>query len=69
MYLLLYQSYAVFDGTTQDTSEYYEIHTQYKVLVEELLESFTNDLHITSSQFIEGCQKGRAATSTYTQVT
>ncbi|KAL5266502.1 hypothetical protein ACHWQZ_G003774 [Mnemiopsis leidyi] len=57
----------VFDGTTQDTSEYYEIHTQYKVLVEELLESFTNDLHITSGQFIEGCQKGRAATSTYTQ--
>jgi len=57
----------VFDGTTQDTSEYFEIHTQYKVVVEELLESFTNDLHITSSQFIEGCQKGRAATSSYTQ--
>eukprot|EP00116_Pleurobrachia_bachei_P011649 sb/3471911/ len=57
----------VFDSGTEDNQEYHVLHDDYKQLVEELLESFTSDLHITSSQFIAGCNKGRALGGTYTQ--
>lgn len=57
----------VFDACETDLEVYNTIHSEYKQLVEELLEGFTNDIHITSEQFIEGCEKGSNAESIYTK--
>ena len=39
--------YPVFDACETDLEVYNTIHSEYKQLVEELLEGFTNDIHIT----------------------
>ncbi|XP_043551951.1 cilia- and flagella-associated protein 36 isoform X3 [Chiloscyllium plagiosum] len=62
------QNCAVFDDEEENKLSYTEIHQDYKDLVEQLLESYLQDVGIQEDQFLEACNSPLAQSESFQPV-
>lgn len=62
------QNCAVFDDEEENKLSYTEIHQVYKDLVEQLLESYVQDVGIQEDQFLEACNSPLAQSESFRPV-
>ncbi|XP_078260997.1 cilia- and flagella-associated protein 36 isoform X2 [Rhinoraja longicauda] len=62
------QNCAVFDDEEENKLSYTEIHHDYKNLVEQLLESYVQDVGIQEDQFLEACNSPLAQSESFRPV-
>lgn len=64
----LFLSISVFDDEEENKLSYTEIHQVYKDLVEQLLESYVQDVGIQEDQFLEACNSPLAQSESFRPV-